>query len=667
MANNMKRSLLLLFFVICNLYRVTAQDKEQLIALQQELAQATTDTSRIAILRKMVIGYRAIDVNQSITWAREGIALATRIGDKKKNGMMRIALANTHMSVNDFENASKQLDTALVLFREAKDKKGTANAMSNYGAVCQRASKPVEAIRYFFEAYKMAEEANDSKVMFSSTFNIAIIYSDQENGKKALEYSKKALAIAEKAGDSNNLGKATAGVAESYRLCRDTLNAQLYFEKAVNILEQLGDEQGVAAALTNWALVMNDINREIEFQLRAQQYWDESGIEDVVVVANLSNLGWCYFTLFKKDTLTERYGNKSLLLQKAESYTLRSLQMADRVKNMAYKVNGLHTLANIQYARKEYKQAYESLMSYVQINATAYSQDTKNQIATLESQRKIAIRDKEIQISKLALRDQRRQNIALITGLCLLLVIGGLLYRQARTRKKVNHALQQLNYQLDEANKAKAGFLGIMSHDLRSPVSSLLSFLRLRKEAPDLLSKEAAAAYENKIANSAEHLLETLENLLLWSKGQMANFKPRIEKVKIASLFAEIKKHFSAEDRVRILFEYPEGITVNTDPEYLKTIMRNLTDNAIKALAHTDDPLIRWKAAEQQGKTILSITDNGPGVTAEQLQTLYNKDADVSARHGLGFHLVRDMAGAIGCAITVNAAPAEGTTFSLHF
>ena len=49
-----------------------------------------------------------------------------------------------------------------------------------------------------------------------------------------------------------------------------------------------------------------------------------------------------------------------------------------------------------------------------------------------------------------------------------------------------------LNNQLDEANKVKAKFFGILSHDLRSPVANLIHFLHLQKNDPDLLGKEQA-------------------------------------------------------------------------------------------------------------------------------------------------------------------------------
>lgn len=84
-----------------------------------------------------------------------------------------------------------------------------------------------------------------------------------------------------------------------------------------------------------------------------------------------------------------------------------------------------------------------------------------------------------------------------------------------------------------------------------------------------------------------------------------------------------------------------------------------LGNNALTALSGM--PLgahIQWTAWEEDGKKCLSIADNGPGASSAQLQALFDETLPVGIRNGLGLHVVRDMAKAIGC--TVSARPAEG-------
>lgn len=145
----------------------------------------------------------------------------------------------------------------------------------------------------------------------------------------------------------------------------------------------------------------------------------------------------------------------------------------------------------------------------------------------------------------------------------------------------------------------------------------------------------------------------------------MENFKPQPKKVYISALFDDIQNHFSSEENINISFENKENIQLNTDENYLKTIIRNLTGNAIKALQAVENPTIIWKAWNENGKPYLSITDNGSGATQEQFKALYDEKEVSGIKSGLGLHLIRDLAKAIDCEISVNSKINSGTTIIL--
>jgi sensor histidine kinase regulating citrate/malate metabolism len=93
--------------------------------------------------------------------------------------------------------------------------------------------------------------------------------------------------------------------------------------------------------------------------------------------------------------------------------------------------------------------------------------------------------------------------------------------------------------------------------------------------------------------------------------------------------------------------------------------MHNLTSNAIKALENTPNATIKWLAKQENNQILLSITDNGPGVNEEQIKAL-NTDSDVvNAKTGFGLYIIRDLAKAIQCRISVQSASNAGTIFVL--
>jgi signal transduction histidine kinase len=180
-----------------------------------------------------------------------------------------------------------------------------------------------------------------------------------------------------------------------------------------------------------------------------------------------------------------------------------------------------------------------------------------------------------------------------------------------------------------------------------------------------MFNPEQAEVHQKKISSSAENLLETMEAMLLWSKGQMENFKPEVKTITVNDVFEYLQKFFASTDNVEFKFSNPQNAQVSTDENYLQTIMHNLTANAVKALKNSSNATIEWAAKKEGNKTILSITDNGPGLDAEHANVLYTDNTITSSKTGFGLHLIRDLAKAIQCKISVQSKPGSGTTFTL--
>ena len=147
----------------------------------------------------------------------------------------------------------------------------------------------------------------------------------------------------------------------------------------------------------------------------------------------------------------------------------------------------------------------------------------------------------------------------------------------------------------------------------------------------------------------------------------MENFKPQPRNIAVSSIFTDLEKHFSSVENVRIIFENPDDVRIFTDEHYLKTILRNLTGNAIKALEKTPNATVVINACQSEEKIKISVADNGPGGTMEKFRALYDENEVVGIKTGLGLHLIRDLAKAIDCRISVDTQQQSGTVFTLSF
>lgn len=410
--------------------------------------------------------------------------------------------------------------------------------------------------------------------------------------------------------------------------------------------------------MADYYIDKHNTDKALGFADKALIYAKKSNDEEILMEANMT----------KGKVLYEKHDYKKAI-------ALLLLASKDALNfNKEHFISINKTISDSYAALGMWQKAYLYHTVYSQYNDSIALETAKKGIANAEAQYQNKNKQQEIKtlsaentIKNLQITDANKQRWFYIFGIILLGIIGLLLFNQSRNHKKTNQKLQVLNSELDQANKTKARFFSILNHDLRSPVSNLIHFLHLQKENPELLDEESKKRMENKTISGAENLLNSMEDILLWSKGQMENFKPQPKNIAVNSIFEDTRKHFSSVENIAITYENAGNIELSTDENYLKTIIRNLTSNAIKALEKTPNATIIWKSWEEKNQQFLSITDNGPGGTQGQFKALYDEKEVVGIKTGLGLHLIRDLAKAIDCEITVKTDKENGTTFVLSF
>ncbi|MDO6430040.1 tetratricopeptide repeat protein [Flavitalea sp. BT771] len=655
-----------LFFCLVFLgSNLSAQKKGQPLvdSLVGELPAMKDDSNKVRFLALIAQNYMLFNPNKGFIYAENALQLAEKIQWKK-------GIANIHnnlgLMIGDTGNnalARVHFGQSYALNKEMDSKINQINNLNNIGRSYNRESDYSQAIAYYFKALTIAEEMKSSDKISLVGTNITATYLAQRNYAKATEYAEMTLKHGELAKSPDNTGKALDQLGVIKMETKDSAAAKVYFQRALKVYEDMGNQPQTAGVLANLAnLEYPDHQRQITIMLRAQAIYDAIGGYYIGSIGNIANLGQTYYDLAMKSAPAGKAAN----LKEAEKWLLRGIALSRQTSNPEYLGKMSLSLANLEETRGNYRAALENYKTYSSINDSLFSQDKKNEIAGLEGRHNIAVKDNEIALNQLKLADQRRTQIGLIAGLLLLGVIGALLYWQSRSRKKTNTTLMVLNSQLDEANKVKAKFFAILSHDLRSPVANLIHFLHLQKNDPDLLSEEQGSLHRQEISQSAENLLETMEFMLIWSKEQMENFRCQIKNVLISDLFDYLQKFFAQIPQVAIRFSCDPGMEVPADENYLRIIMQNLTANAIKALKDTPNAMIEWKAVRDGKNTLISITDNGPGISDEQALALNDNSITANAKNGFGLHLVRDLAKAIRYKISIQSRLGIGTTFTLQ-
>ncbi len=576
-------------------------------------------------------------------------------------------LGTRYRDFSNYKKSEEYHEQALLLAKQTKNIYLEIAAYNMLGVVYRRIDSIKPAIDNHQNALNLVNSIKDKDdeilrsqaVSLNSMGNIFLTLNQFEMAKDNFVTS---LGIEKKL--NNNLGLAInyQNIGGVYESLNQLDSAMVNYKKSLSYNEIINSDLGRMIcnnSIGQVFLKQNKPKEAFDYIKPTIEIAERLG-DDFYTAASYINLGWAYFEL-NDNANGKTYINKGLQLSKSKNFIsyissayllLSQIAKSENDFAMALKYSDLH----LEYKEKL---ASEKNLKYL------FDLISKYEIENKEDD--LRLKDKELEISRLTIEKSNSQKKYLFIGLFLLSFLGLVLFYQNKSRKKTNIKLAALNNDLVEANKVRTKFFSILNHDLRAPVASIIQFLQFQKECPEELDDELRESFETKTLVVAENLLSNMDDLLLWSKGQMEGFKPQMQYIEVDKLFDDIQSMYDYSTQYRFVFINTSKISVFADKNFLKTIMRNLTSNAIKALNNKSEGIITWKATLVDNLTVLSITDNGVGAKPEQFRALYDDKAEVGSKSGLGLHLIRDLAKLIKCSIKVNSTPAEGTEILLIF
>jgi len=225
--------------------------------------------------------------------------------------------------------------------------------------------------------------------------------------------------------------------------------------------------------------------------------------------------------------------------------------------------------------------------------------------------------------------------------------------------------------QLEMLNEEKTKLFSIIGHDLRSPLTSLITLGEVIDMMGDTMTREDLLEYIEGMSGNVRVVNSLLENLLEWARLQMDQvaFTPSIVDLsELASRTSELLGPVGKQKSVTVHNEIAEGLHGFGDLNMVDTVIRNLTNNAVKFTPEGGSVSI---LAETDESTVtIKICDTGVGVPAERLDTLFLLDKGSTTNgtqgekgSGLGLILCRDMVEKNGGKIWAESEEGKGSTF----
>lgn len=234
--------------------------------------------------------------------------------------------------------------------------------------------------------------------------------------------------------------------------------------------------------------------------------------------------------------------------------------------------------------------------------------------------------------------------------------------------------VSRANRKLQDANRQKDRIFSIISHDLSNPIGNLRllnNHLTSVVEQPEI-DQSVLSDLSRLIDASVESTAVLLENLLLWSRSQrnIIEFK-RVKGPAVDLVDAAIRVYspIAQEKGVSITrHQMDSSVIVNSDPDMIKTVLRNLLGNAVKFTA--SGGTVSIDISSDNSSVFYCIRDTGVGMTEEQINSLFRLETVQSTRgtnsekgSGLGLLLCKDFVERHGGTIDVSSEPGNGSEF----
>jgi len=232
--------------------------------------------------------------------------------------------------------------------------------------------------------------------------------------------------------------------------------------------------------------------------------------------------------------------------------------------------------------------------------------------------------------------------------------------------------LERQKKELQELNNTKDKFFSIIAHDLRSPISTLVSLAGVLRTDLSSLTPEEVHEIMTSFYDISKNYLKLLDNLLQWSRIQTGGLTPVIEPIDMIPLIEEITGFYqfrAIEKKVELIDHASGSVMVQADKNMVRTILRNLISNALK---YTEPGgRVEVTIASENSWAEISVRDTGTGMSKVILEKLFHPEQTFSMPGtnsekgtGLGLILCKEFVGKNGGIISVESKPGEGSCFS---
>lgn len=551
-------------------------------------------------------------------------------------------------------------DSALEVARKALHyaikinyKKGEAFAYNTIGNVYYIKGSYENALNNYFEAKNRFVHLNNSNRVAWAENNIGLIYIAEDDFEKSIAHFSKLITSEESTKDSMLLANLYFNLGLSYDLKKDHLQAIPILEKAIDISTSIGFDR----------IKVMSLNRMAEAYLKMDKL--EEAHENYVAALNDTSYESNWEKSFSNTGLAILYLKRENY-DEAISFANAGLRYAQKVEAKWDAMRSSEVLANAYAANENYGNAYKYHQLFKAYSDSVRDESKDEELNLLRLEQKELENNRLMQesiISKQKAEITRQWMIGIATVSVLITLMLIYYSRNNKVISKLNHNLlkknadiarqkEQLikqNESLEQINSSKNKLFSIISHDFKSPLSSLIGTLELTQQGN--ISQEENKELLRHLHIKVLQVSQMLNNLLYWANSQQMGIRTHKKDVNIPDVVKEvlaIARYMAVEKSITLEHQNIHPCMVHADPDHLRIIVQNVLTNALKFTPVNGKITISYHCDELENQVI--IEDSGIGIAPDKLEKLTRiTGSDISAHGtnneagtGIGLSLVKN-------------------------
>jgi PAS domain S-box-containing protein len=252
--------------------------------------------------------------------------------------------------------------------------------------------------------------------------------------------------------------------------------------------------------------------------------------------------------------------------------------------------------------------------------------------------------------------------------------LGTLLYvRDVTERAAVRTGLERRNRALTEVAAVQSEFVGTVSHELRGPLTSMLTFAEFLDDAEHSALTDEQRQFTDIIRRNGARVLRIVEDLVLLSRLESGTLELSISRVPIPELVRAVAAERQADAegaKVKLVCEVEAGPHARCDEDRIRHVLLNLIGNSLKFTPPGGTVTLR--TAPVQAGWEIEVADTGVGVPESEVHQLFNAfyrpsnvEPGMRSGTGLGLAVSRAIVARHGGTIKAASAEGQGTTITL--